>query len=69
MGFQEKLKETVEMLVLIRTNACELNMVNVEEGRGEQLTAINNVSLDSFTFVIDQAIDILKNLEVENDEC
>lgn len=47
--------EVIEMLEILKSSAC-----HVTDNLGKAATVLDNVKLDSFTWVIDEAIKLLK---------
>ena len=52
------INETIEMLELLKSSAC-----HVSDNLGKAATVLDNVKLDSFTWVINEAIKLLKSKE------
>lgn len=52
------INEVIQMLEILKSSAF-----NVNDDLGKNATLLDNVKLDSFTWVIDEAIKLLKNKE------
>lgn len=52
------INEVIQMLEILKSSAC-----NVSDDLGKSATLLDNVKIDSFTWVIDEAIKLLKNKE------
>ena len=52
------INEVIQMLEILKSSAC-----NVSDDLGKSATLLDNVKIDSFAWVIDEAIKLLKNKE------
>lgn len=52
----DMIKEEIEKLEILKNNACNV----IKTPNHKQITVVKDVELDSFTFVINRAIEMLK---------